>query len=263
MPTPIENYHARRAEALASMGGRCARCGSTEDLHIVKRPDVTEKFTVSNVWSRTAEIRNHLYSLCEALCGEHAKAQMWNKGHLKHGAYWAAYKKKCSCEICEVYRKENSAKRREERKVKREAAGLPLRVRKPKPPKAPKTPKIRAPKPYTPKPQPVQIQRPFNVVTDLHYMNGRKFPSVEVLKSSLRKALGKHMGGLPPAGAQDQLYGILEQKGWLEYSGRTCYLRLPALRNERQQRQEYRANERAADADLLAASEVNHEACGY
>ncbi len=258
MATQLETYHARRAEAIASMGGRCADCGSTENLHIVKRPGTTEKFTVSNIWSREPVTRARLYSLCHLLCGEHAKAKMWNKGSLKHGAYWAAYKKKCPCETCEVYRKENSAKRRADRAAARAAAGLP--TRQPPKPKTPKPPKVKAP--VAPRPRPtfrpteVRTVRPFNVVTDLAHLNGRKFPSVIALREALKRTLQKHLGSIPPANGPDRLYDILVQNEWVAPLGNSIIIKLPSLKSDRQIWQERRETERQANADLLAASEV-------
>ncbi len=252
----LATYKARRADAIVALGGKCY-CGSTERLTLVRRPDATEDFTVSNIWSRTPEIRTRLYAQCAVYCYEHAKGVMWGKGAIKHGAWYAAYKRKCDCGECAEYRKVYAAQRRADRTSARVAAGLPAK-RTPKP-KAAKPPKPKAPpKPKRPTFAPTVIPaiRPFTAATDLVHLHGRKFPSVAALRDNLKRALQKHMGCIPPANGPDRLYEELVAKGWVELYDSYLVVKVPSQQSIYDIVHARRAATQAADADLLGASEV-------
>lgn len=113
-----EYYHVRRRRALEYLGGKCVKCGSTENLEIdhVERSDkefnISKNLTVSNPTVR-AELDK-----CQLLCRKHHLAKTAKEnGGFTHGTTYAWMRKKCRCDVCEpVWRawndSRNAARRR-------------------------------------------------------------------------------------------------------------------------------------------------------
>lgn len=114
----LASYHKRRAVLVEKMGGVCSVCGSAEGITLVKKKKAPA-FKVSQVVNMNEKNRAPLLKHCVLMCSEHAKEKLHHKGRLTHGTYWAAYKKKCSCDDCAEYRANLSLQRREDRRIKK------------------------------------------------------------------------------------------------------------------------------------------------
>lgn len=110
-PTPYRRYVGTRALTLLwrdeAAAERAAKLG-------LKR--------VNQIATIRKELRDRLLSegLVAALCVKHARERLYGGaegfGHLKHGAYYAAFKKKCRCDDCLEYKADNALRRREDRR---------------------------------------------------------------------------------------------------------------------------------------------------
>lgn len=71
----LERYHTRRAMAMERLGGKCAHCGTTENLEFDHIDRDTKSFPISKMWS-VAEPR-FLAELakCQILCTPCHKAK--------------------------------------------------------------------------------------------------------------------------------------------------------------------------------------------
>lgn len=112
----LDRYHRRRQGAILALGGKCRVCGSTENLELDHIDWRDKSFPISGLWS-VSETR-YLAELakCQVLCHKHhlakTRAESPVRRPLTHGKAWAAYKHKCDCEECKLFRQENAAKRR-------------------------------------------------------------------------------------------------------------------------------------------------------
>lgn len=114
-----ERYHRLRQEAITKLGNKCVVCGSTELLEIDHIEYTQKELPISRLWSVSsvkfwAEIEK-----CQLLCQNHhlEKTKQENKTRrpITHGKYWAAYKYKCTCQLCQQYKKDVNLKRKKAR----------------------------------------------------------------------------------------------------------------------------------------------------
>lgn len=105
---------ARRAQAVAYLGGKCVRCETTLELQFVHRSDAAKRFDIAgrDLLRPAAEVVAEL-AKCYLLCPRHRKEKMrWT-----HGTEYAWLKMKCRCVVCEPAWREW----KEQRSVKRGA----------------------------------------------------------------------------------------------------------------------------------------------
>jgi hypothetical protein len=114
----LASYHRRRAALVAQLGGKCALCAETTDLHLT-RVAGAPMFRVSTLANMAEERRAPLLAHIELLCSEHTSERLNHKGQITHGTYYAAYKKKCRCEDCEEYMADYNLRRKEDRRAAR------------------------------------------------------------------------------------------------------------------------------------------------
>ena len=120
MKTDKDIYRERRQRMLGHLGGKCARCGATEDLHIDHIDPSTKEFNVKERLSWDA-VKEELRK-CQALCGachrDKTAQEQRNKG-FTHGTVYGFQKRKCPCEACQqskvVWNEERNARRRRQR----------------------------------------------------------------------------------------------------------------------------------------------------
>jgi hypothetical protein len=67
----IKRYHARRAESLEMLGGKCVECGSTDELEIDHIDPATKKLEVSRLWGVSRERWLAEIAKCQILCKPH------------------------------------------------------------------------------------------------------------------------------------------------------------------------------------------------
>lgn len=109
-------YHRRRAEIIDALGARCSVCGARDCDLVMVRKKGSPKFHVGSMITMSARRRAPLMRHVTLMCEEHASQALYRKDQLKHGAYWAAYRKKCQCEECGEYRANRALERREDRR---------------------------------------------------------------------------------------------------------------------------------------------------
>jgi hypothetical protein len=111
-------YPKRRGKILAFLGGKCHKCGSEDNLLVVIKPGAPEDLRFDfTQWARAwdkleAQLIHHQLE-CRS-CKVYAAPLK----EIKHGAYWAAYKRKCKCDDCEEYKMNLALERRENRRSK-------------------------------------------------------------------------------------------------------------------------------------------------
>lgn len=61
-------YHARRAEYVALLGGKCAECEKTENLQFDHKDRKTKKFAIGKLFSKSQAVVVEEIKKCQLLC---------------------------------------------------------------------------------------------------------------------------------------------------------------------------------------------------
>lgn len=107
----LRRYHARRAEALAMLGGVCVDCGATKSLEFDHEDRSTKSFDVSKLWSTSRERFLAELEKCVLRCSTcHQLKSIVERGQTPardtHGTL-SSYRY-CRCQLCkEAKRKHN------------------------------------------------------------------------------------------------------------------------------------------------------------
>ena len=106
MNTYMKNrYRERMAEAKKHLGGKCVKCGATEDLDFDHIDSKTKTFTIGCAWSVSSERFWEEIKKCQLLCKKCHKIktnEYWDRPQNKprHGTFWFYKKYKCRCGPC-------------------------------------------------------------------------------------------------------------------------------------------------------------------
>lgn len=77
-------YKERRAKAIEILGGKCVKCGSTENLQFDHTDPKTKGIPISKMWSSSAKNFARELIKCQLLCDdchkEKSRAESWNRG---------------------------------------------------------------------------------------------------------------------------------------------------------------------------------------
>ena len=112
----------RHAMLISKLGGKCAICGSQENLqfdHI--DPDNKDFNIVSNLGSKKMTILLEEITKCQLLCRTHhlektsKERKEKSKANLKHGTLNAYYRHKCRCLPCKRARSDYYFKNKSQR----------------------------------------------------------------------------------------------------------------------------------------------------
>lgn len=106
-----ERYHARRAESIDILGGKCATCGATEDLQIDHIDPATKTLKINKLWSVSRERYLKELRLCQLLCGVHHREKTAREQSVPHGGGKTG-KKNCYCDLCAPLKRAYSRERR-------------------------------------------------------------------------------------------------------------------------------------------------------
>jgi hypothetical protein len=99
---------ARRARLTEMLGGKCVRCGATEDLEFDHIDPSTKIFAVCADLSKAWEILVEEAAKCQLLCRScHVAKGAGDRPDLQHGTYYVYWYWNCRCELC---RAANTAK---------------------------------------------------------------------------------------------------------------------------------------------------------
>ena len=104
----------RRLDWIESQGGRCAECGSTDRLEVDHIDPSLKTMNPTNLWSRTAAVREAELANCQVLCHDcHFVKSMQVHDHPTiHGTSNGYEKRACRCDECRGW---NSARVRRSR----------------------------------------------------------------------------------------------------------------------------------------------------
>ena len=136
----------RRVQLVEALGGKCAVCGilASQTKLFLQNLDLQNPLDTTRLIHGSIEAWPALKSRIGLACYDHRRIARKRSGNIRHGAYWAAFKKKCPCADCLQFKKEWGQLMNEKRRAQRAAAGKISRRRsqEPRKPKQPQKPKI-------------------------------------------------------------------------------------------------------------------------
>lgn len=121
-----ERYRTKRGAMIERLGGKCAKCGGTENLEIDHIDSTQKQFDVSAAWALAPDKVEEELLKCQVLCEKCHKAKSDEHGDYamppaRHGTDHMYTKFKCRCDLCKAARAEARKALRE----RRAAQGLP------------------------------------------------------------------------------------------------------------------------------------------
>jgi hypothetical protein len=119
---------ARRAQLVKMLGGRCVRCGATEDLELDHIDPSTKRFTISGglskAWTDLVEEASRTQLLCKPC---HVAKGAEDRPETVHGTYYVYWYYSCRCTACKAANARKSAALRV-RRLQRDAVNSDLTV---------------------------------------------------------------------------------------------------------------------------------------
>jgi len=113
---------ARRDRLIELLGGKCVRCGATEDLEFDHIDPSTKVFAVcaglSKAWDVLVEEASKTQLLCKPC---HVAKGAEDRPELKHGTYHVYWYWNCRCDLCKAANAHKSAALRAKRQ-----SGMPV-----------------------------------------------------------------------------------------------------------------------------------------
>lgn len=101
-----KRYAEQMKEFHEALGGKCVRCGSTEEIEIDHIDRTTKSFNIGRLWAKKdlPKVYEEL-AKCQLLCRTHhiEKTTIEFTGEdrgMTHGTLYAWMKKGCSCDVC-------------------------------------------------------------------------------------------------------------------------------------------------------------------
>lgn len=109
-----------RAEWIKSQGGKCVKCGSTENLEIDHIDPSTKEYKIATIWSRRKEVRDYELAKCQILCyGCHKEKTLgYAIKDMKCGTFSMYQSRKCRCEECRAANARRCARQRAAKRAK-------------------------------------------------------------------------------------------------------------------------------------------------
>lgn len=92
-------YYKLRSEAYELLGGKCVKCGETDNLEIDHIDRTTKTVDVSKFCSMSRAKFMEELKLCQLLCHEHHKQKTSAEQSVEHGGGLTG-KKNCRCDLC-------------------------------------------------------------------------------------------------------------------------------------------------------------------
>ena len=91
----------RRNLWLARLGGKCAKCGSTEQLEFDHIDPSTKEYHPTNLWTRREETVVAELAKCQLLCNScHIEKSADEKRKIRPHGLLKYKKEKCRCSVC-------------------------------------------------------------------------------------------------------------------------------------------------------------------
>ena len=117
-------YHTRRAEVVRRLGGKCVKCGSTEEIEIDHIDPAKKTFDWGIIHSQTPERIEAEIFLSQLLCKpchiektrvEFSYLRGWN-----HGTTFGYFTHKCRCPECDKVGTAAKVRYNEQRRIRRQ-----------------------------------------------------------------------------------------------------------------------------------------------
>lgn len=98
-----KRFRGRREAAIVSLGGKCAICGSTDNLQFDHRDPNDKTFDIAKIWLHSKKKLMQELTKCQILCKScHEDKSISDLGHKKargtHGTL--SSHRYCKCELC-------------------------------------------------------------------------------------------------------------------------------------------------------------------
>jgi hypothetical protein len=119
----LNRYHARRAEAIELLGGKCAQCDVTEGLEFDHIDRTQKAGNIGKLWSYSETRWREEIAKCQLLCYEHHIDKSFEAGDFKgpraeHGSFAMYRHKKCRCNLCKAANAKMSREYKARRKLR-------------------------------------------------------------------------------------------------------------------------------------------------
>jgi 5-methylcytosine-specific restriction endonuclease McrA len=112
-----KNYQANRAAGVAALGGKCAKCGTTDALEVDHVNPATKTRQTYTLWFLSPDNPDFIAELakCQLLCTDCHREKTGQENRVRvHGTYSMYQRGKCRCEACVAVMSE--ARKRSRRK---------------------------------------------------------------------------------------------------------------------------------------------------
>lgn len=107
---------ARREAWIASQGGKCVLCGSSESIEIDHIDPKLKQVRIATLWSRDQAFRDAELAKCQLLCHDCHKEKTYpNLGQYEHGTTSGYWNYKCRCVECSAAQREYDKQRKHRR----------------------------------------------------------------------------------------------------------------------------------------------------
>jgi hypothetical protein len=115
-----ERIATARAEWVASKGGVCVKCGSSDRIEIDHIDPALKEYKIATIWSRRKEIREYELAKCQLLCYDCHKEKTLGYAikDMKHGTLSMYQSRKCRCVECRAANARRCAQQRAAKKAR-------------------------------------------------------------------------------------------------------------------------------------------------
>jgi len=114
----LARYHRLKNEYAAILGGKCASCGSSDDLEFDHIERATKKFTIGNNMFRPRQVILPELEKCQLLCQVCHKSKSDDEMRVPHGGGMSG-RRNCHCAPCKA---QKSQWNREYKKLRKNMA---------------------------------------------------------------------------------------------------------------------------------------------
>jgi hypothetical protein len=109
------------------LGGKCVRCGTTENLEFDHIDPSTKVFAISAALSRAWDALVKEASKCQLLCKPcHVAKGAEDRPELQHGTYYVYWYWNCRCDLCKAANAAKSAALAAKKQLRMAGPTLPL-----------------------------------------------------------------------------------------------------------------------------------------
>ena len=100
-----ERYEAAKAKLIELLGGRCAKCGTPDDLQFDHVDRELKEFAITEKWNRSQEELMAELDKCQLLCRTHHLEKTRSEVSVDHGGGLSG-KRNCPCPPCRAKKSE-------------------------------------------------------------------------------------------------------------------------------------------------------------